>query len=160
MTNLDTERETESEFEFFNGPFIDVPFLRKVIDLYLPHKKDRLNPLASPMKLSKAEAAKLPSSTIIVDALDILRSDGLGFGELLQQAGVNTALVRGEGLIHDAYILEATRQDPTCLAIVGLITSTLKAALQPSTGVKSTAARPAKQTTQTNGNKRKRAKRE
>lgn len=156
--NLDLDRETKSEFEFFTGPLIDVALLRKAARLYLPQKKDNQNHLASPALLTKAEAAKLPQSTVIVSAIDPLRSDGLNLGEIFQQAGVDTVLLRGEGLIHDAFVLEATRQDPTCLAIVGLMEDRLKAALLPASS-KPSSARPAKRTAETNAHKRKRARR-
>lgn len=162
VTNTEIARETKSEFEFFNGPIIDVPLLREVVDLYIPNVKDRQSPLASSVLLTKEEAATLPQSTVVVDAVDILRSDGLKLGQILQEAGVDTVLIRGEGLIHDAYIFEATREDPTCLAIVGLIASRLKAALAPAAATTSSSAATAAKTkspTETNGHKRKRTRR-
>ena len=159
--DTDLVRETESEFEFFTGPFLDVPFMRKVVDLYLPNTKDRKNPLASPVRMTKAEAAEQPPTTLIVSSVDPLRSDGLKLGGILQAAGVDTVIVRGEGLIHDAFMLEATRQDPTCVAIVGLITNRLKAAFAPATATpsKSATVAPTKRSAATDGTRKKRTKR-
>lgn len=112
------------------------------------------------MLLTKEEAATLPQSTVVADAVDPLRSDGLKLGEILQQAGVDTVLLRGEGMIHDAYILEPTREDPTALAIVGLICNRIKAALTPAaTAKKSSAAETTETAAETNGHRRKRTRR-
>lgn len=158
--NLDFSKESKSEFEFFSGPLLDVPFLRKAVDLYIPNLKERQTPFASPVLLTKEEAATLPQSTVIVDAVDPLRSDGQKLGEILQEAGVDTVLLRGEGLIHDAYVLEATRKDPTALAIVGLICNRLKAALTPdATNGESSTVATKETAVETNGHRRKRTRR-
>lgn len=157
--NTDFSKETLSEFEFFSGPLLDVPFLRKCARLEFPNPKDRQTPFASPNLLSKEQAAKMPPTTLVVDGVDQLRSDGLTLGEILQTAGVETVLLRGEGLFHDAYVFEATRKDPTCLAIVGLIVDRIKEALEPTTApVKAEAGATTKATNGTTEKVRKKNK--
>jgi acetyl esterase len=49
-----TDRETKSEFQFFNGPFSDIPTLRKHIDFYIPNVDDRKSELATLRNISEA----------------------------------------------------------------------------------------------------------
>jgi acetyl esterase len=124
-----TDRDTPSEFQYFNGPFLTVPFLRESIDEYIPDPDDRVSELATPRNISKAHAAKQPPTLICNAAVDVLRDDGILFGEILQRAGVDVSVVTFHGQLHDSVVYEATRQGATPRSEVRLIAAQLKSAL-------------------------------
>jgi acetyl esterase len=82
---ITSDRDTPSEFRFFNGPLLTVPFLRKAIDLYIPDPKDRISELATPQNISISHAKLQPPTLIINSAVDPLRDDGNLYGEILQK---------------------------------------------------------------------------
>jgi acetyl esterase/lipase len=102
-----------SELEFFDNAFFTVPAAAAWINLYIAKPKDRLSILASPILMNKNEAAQMPPTLITVSEVDILRSEGEAFAALLQDAGVDCALLRAQGQLHDSVFLEATRNGPT-----------------------------------------------
>jgi acetyl esterase len=66
---------------------------------------------------------------IINSAVDLLRSEGNLFGEILQQNGVDCAVLVTHGQVHDSEILEATRTGPTPRASIRLVARSLVEAL-------------------------------
>ncbi|KAF1979982.1 alpha/beta hydrolase fold-3 domain-containing protein [Bimuria novae-zelandiae CBS 107.79] len=124
-----SDRDTPSAFHFFNGPFNTVPFMRGAIDTYIPIATDRESELASPQKISAEHAAKQPPTLIISSAVDVLRDDGLLFGEILQKAGVDCAVVVAHGQLHVSLVLEATRKGPTPRAMMRLVATKIKETL-------------------------------
>ena len=126
---ITSDRETPSEFKFFNGPFLTVPFQREIIDAYVPVLADRESELASVRLITAEHAAKQPPTLIINSAVDVLRDDGILFGEILQKAGVACAIVVAHGQLHDSLVLEATRKGPTPSAITKMIAAEIKTAL-------------------------------
>jgi acetyl esterase len=118
-----TDRETKSEFQFFNGPFLDIPTLRKHIDFYIPNVDDRKSELATLRNISEAHAKKQPPTFIINSAADPLRDDGILYGEILQQAGVDCTIITAHGQLHDSVGLKPTRSGPTPKALVRVIAS-------------------------------------
>lgn len=126
---MTTDRDTPSEFRYFNGPFLTVSFLRKAIDEYIPDPDDRVSELATPRNISKTHATKQPPTLICNAAVDVLRDDGILFGEILQKAGVDVSIVTFHGQLHDSVVFEATRQGATPKSEVGLIAAQLKSAL-------------------------------
>jgi acetyl esterase len=129
LLTLTIERETTSEFELFNGPLITVPFLQKCIANYAPNAKDQKSELASPRLISPEHAKKQPPTLIINSAVDPLRDDGLLFGQILHQAGIDCSIVTMHGQLHDSSVLEATRNGPTPKTTIELITAKIKLAL-------------------------------
>lgn len=120
---------TYSEKKFFSGPFLTVGFIREAIRDNIPKESDRESILASPLKMSKTQAATMPPTTVIVSSVDPLRSEGEAYARLLQGAGVDCALIRAEGQLHDSPILVATQGSATVQAILGMIGAQLKRAL-------------------------------
>lgn len=129
-----TDRDTPSEFRYFNGPFLTVPFLRKSIDQYIPDPDDRASELATPRNISTKNAKKQPPTLILNAAVDILRDDGILFGEILQKAAVDVSIVTSHGQLHDSVVYEATRQGATPKAEVRLIAAQLRSALAEPVG--------------------------
>jgi acetyl esterase len=63
-----------------------------------------------------------------------LRDDGILYGEILQKAGVDVAIMTSHGQLHDSVLFEAVRAGATPRAAVSLIATQLKAAFK-ATGV-------------------------
>lgn len=126
---ITSDRETPSEFKFFNGPFLTVPFLQKTIDAYIPVPADRESELASVRLITAEHAAKQPPTLVVNSAVDVLRDDGILFGKILQKAGVDCAIVVAHGQLHDSLVLEATRKGPTPSAVMKMVVAEVKSAL-------------------------------
>lgn len=69
------------------GRILDL-FCRK----YCSERSQKESTFVNPLRMSKEEASKLPSSLVIVGGSDSLRVDGIGFAKLLQEAGVKCKL--------------------------------------------------------------------
>jgi acetyl esterase len=130
ITDLITsDRDTPSEFQFFNGPFNTVPFLRKGIELYGPSPEDRKSELASAQNITPEHAKKQPPTLIISSGVDVLRDDGLLLAETLQKAGVDCVAITAHGQLHISMVLEGTRKGPTLRALMRLVATSIKDAL-------------------------------
>lgn len=124
-----TDRQTPSEFEFFSGPVLTLPFLKKAYATYIPDAADRESELATPLNISAAHAKLQPPTLIVNSAVDLLRSGGEALGEILQRAGVECAVVRTHGQVHDSEVLEATRGGATPGAVVRMVAGEIGNAL-------------------------------
>jgi acetyl esterase/lipase len=124
-----SDRDTRSEFTFFNGPLLTVPFLRKSICAYIPNPADRISELASPRNISPRNARRQPPTLIVNSSADPLRDDGVLFGEILQRAGVDAVIVTGHGQLHDSAVLEATRGGATPRFVVRAVAEAVVDAL-------------------------------
>lgn len=131
-----TDRDTPSEYRFFNGPFLTVPFLRKCIDAYIPNPDDRTSELATARNISAKNAAKQPPTLILNSSADLLRDEGVFYGEILQKAGVDVAIMTSHGQLHDSVLFEAVRAGATPRAALRLIAAQLKMALKETGEIK------------------------
>ncbi|EKG21999.1 Alpha/beta hydrolase fold-3 [Macrophomina phaseolina MS6] len=125
----DTLNESETYKIFHDGPWLSVPLIRWMKDAFIPKTDDRSNNLASPVLLSKEQAAAQPPTLIITAAVDLLQKEGKNFGHLLQQAGVDVAIFEADGQIHDFAMLEPVRKSATSVASVELAALKIKKAL-------------------------------
>jgi len=124
-----SDRDTTSEFLFFNGPFLTVPFMRKGIDAYIPSAEDRVSELATSRNITPEHAKKQPPTLIISSSVDVLRDDGILYGEILQKAGVDCAVITAHGQLHVSTVLEATRKGPTPTALIRFVSTRIMDAL-------------------------------
>jgi acetyl esterase len=69
------------------------------MDNYLNSEAEKLDPLVSP--LLAPNLARLPAALIITAEYDALRDEGEEYGKRLRAAGVNVAVKRYEGMIHE-----------------------------------------------------------
>jgi acetyl esterase len=129
-SNFDADRQTRSEFEFFEGPILTVPFLKKSYTIYVPDAEDRNDELAAPINITAAHAKLQPPTLIINSAVDPLRDDGKSFGEILQTNGIDCAVLTTHGQVHDSEILEPTRGGPTPRAVVRMVANSIVDALE------------------------------
>ncbi|KAF2117778.1 Alpha/Beta hydrolase protein [Lophiotrema nucula] len=124
-----SDRDTPSEFRFFNGPFLTVPFMREAIDLYIPSPKDRTSELATPQHISAAHAKLQPPTLIVNSSVDPLRDDGFLYGQILQRNGIDCVITEQKGQTHDSAVIEPVRNGATPRATVRLVAASLKEAL-------------------------------
>ncbi|KAF4415781.1 hypothetical protein F53441_14598 [Fusarium austroafricanum] len=97
-----------------------------MIPAFLPNEEDRKLPLTSPLKYAPDEVlVKFPPTTIFVSGADPLIGEGEAFGHRLQQLGVDAAVIKADGQIHDFAMLAPVRVSPTARAIVELASSKL-----------------------------------
>lgn len=117
---------TLSEYELFGGPFISVPLVRGMAELYMPRAEDRASALGSPRSMPDEVARQFPPTLIVVGSVDPLRSAGELLGEKLQGQGVDCSVVVGYGQLHDAIVAEGTRRGATSQALLTMIVGEIK----------------------------------
>ena len=96
---------TQSRRNFSGGYMLTGGDMDTFISLYLPDKKDRLNPYASPL-LARGLGG-LPPALVITAQFDVLRDEGEAYARKLQSAGVPAKIRRYDGVIHG--FVSATR---------------------------------------------------
>ncbi|KAI8680519.1 hypothetical protein NCS57_00333100 [Fusarium keratoplasticum] len=122
----DTQGKSETYKTFKNGPYLSEKTMEWMIAAFLPREEDRKLPLTSPLEFAPDEVlAKFPPTTIFVSGADPLIGEGVAFGHRLQQLGVDAAILRAEGLIHDFALLGPIRKSPTARAIIELASAKL-----------------------------------
>jgi len=67
-------------------------------DMYVPDKKDRGNPYATPMREKNLRG--LPPALVLTAEYDPLRDEGAAYAARLKEAGVETEHVDYEGMVH------------------------------------------------------------
>lgn len=90
--------ETGSYSEFAEGNLLTRNDMKWFWDHYCPDESRRSHPDASPMHAK--DLAVSPAALIVTAGRDPLRDEGEAYGRKLQEAGVPTEVVRGEGLVH------------------------------------------------------------
>ncbi|KAM3537761.1 hypothetical protein ARSEF1564_009316 [Beauveria bassiana] len=101
----DTHAKSETYKQFQTGPYLEEKTMDWMINAFLPKQSDRRNALASPLAFATDEVlAKFPPTTIFVSGADPLIGEGEAFGRRLQQLGVDAAILKAEGVIHDYVI--------------------------------------------------------
>ncbi len=96
MMDLVTPFSSKKEFEY--GYMLDKPFI-DWLDFNAFHpEQDRSDPLASPLFSTSFE--NLPPATIVTAQCDPLRDEAEAYVKKLEEANVNVAFKRFEGMIH------------------------------------------------------------
>lgn len=94
---LDTDFETAS-YRAAADPVLTPEAMRYYWGAYLSREADWSDPLAVPMKA--ADLTGLPPATVLTAEADPLSDEGEAYALRLEQAGVDTALLRGAGMVH------------------------------------------------------------
>ncbi|KAI9803474.1 MAG: hypothetical protein M1825_001817 [Sarcosagium campestre] len=127
VTNIAEESETYEKFK--DGPYLLRETMRWMITAFAPDSNDRLGHLASPLLSSKEQLARLPPTLIVVANEDPLRGEGEAFAHALQEAGVETAIFRAIGQVHDFVMLNNLAKSATARTTIELAGLKLKKAL-------------------------------
>jgi acetyl esterase len=129
-----TNKESKSEFRFFDGPFHTVGSKHQAIERYIPEIADRKNDIGNPSIITDSHAMGFPPSLIIVSSTDLLRTEGVEFGHKLQQAGRDCSIMVADGQLHDSMVFEVTRASPTSKAVMALVAATVIDRLRSNSG--------------------------
>lgn len=126
----DTNKKSETYTTYRDGPYLAEKTMDWMIDAFLPNKDDRRLPLTSPLEFAPDDfLSKFPPTTIFVSGADPLIGEGEAFGHRLQQLGVDAAVLKADGQIHDYALLEPVRHSPTARAVVEFASVKLSKAL-------------------------------
>ena len=110
----DARFDTDSYEQFASGYFLSRDGMKWFWDQYTTDPAERAQITASPLRASLDELGGLPQALVIVAEADVLRDEGEAYAAKLRAAGVPTAAVRYQGVIHDFVMLNAMRD--TCAA--------------------------------------------
>ncbi|HEY0460276.1 MAG TPA: alpha/beta hydrolase [Pyrinomonadaceae bacterium] len=102
---VDADFETESYRQFGADRFLTTPLMKWMYDMYIPEPEKRREIYASPLNASIEQLQGLPPALLQVAENDILRDEGEAYGRKLDEAGVEVATVRYDGMIHDFGLL-------------------------------------------------------
>ncbi|MET9338922.1 alpha/beta hydrolase [Nonomuraea sp. NPDC003804] len=126
----DAAQDTDSYREFADGPFLTARAMAWFWDAYIPGDgAQRKEITASPLRASLEELEGLPPALVIVDQNDVLRDEGEAYAAKLTQAGVPTACVRYNGIIHDFMMLNPVRSTQASTAAIEQAVHVLRKAL-------------------------------
>lgn len=97
--------ESWKEFEF--TPQLPAEKMLWYRELYIPNKSDLTNPEASPLFYSDESFAKNPPCIIAVAECDVLKSEGLAYGEKLAKNGIPCEVHVYKGCPHPVMVMDA-----------------------------------------------------
>lgn len=112
---------------FGEGPFLT----RKAMDYFLEANfpdEYRDDVLAFPLKATVKQLEGLPSATVIVAEIDLLRDEGEAYARKLLQADVAVTSTRYIGTIHDFVMLNALADSAPAKAAIAQASTALRAA--------------------------------
>ena len=109
---VDADFETESYKQFGRDRFLTKPLMQWMYDMYIADPDKRMDIHASPLRASLGQLQGLPPALIQVAENDILRDEGEAYGRKLDEAGVEVATVRYDGMIHDFGLLNGLANEP------------------------------------------------
>lgn len=129
----DTYSKSKTYKIFQDGPYLSEKTMDWMIPAFLPNEEDRKLALTSPLQFAPDEVlAKFPPTTVFVSGADPLIGEGEAFGHRLQQLGVDAAVLKADGQVHDFAMLAPVRVSPTARAVVELASSKLLKAFSDS----------------------------
>lgn len=123
---VDADFETASYRQFGQDRFLTTSAMKWLYDMYIPDPQKRKDIYASPLRASLEQLRGLPPVLIQVAENDVLRDEGEAFGRKLAEAGVRTATVRYNGVIHDFGLLNGLADIPQTHALFLHAASELK----------------------------------
>ncbi len=122
----DAGTEWESYRLYGRERFLTAPLMRWFFEQYIRDGADRDSIYLSPVRASVEQLRGLPPTLIAVAENDILRDQGEELGRKLDRAGVETATVRFNGVIHDWGMLNGFARLAATRTLIDLIAATLR----------------------------------
>ena len=123
---VDADFETESYKQFGRDRFLTKPLMQWMYDMYIADPEKRMDIHASPLRASLEQLQGLPPALIQVAGNDILRDEGEAYGRKLDEAGVEVATVRYDGMIHDFGLLNGLANEAGTRSLFRLAAAELK----------------------------------
>ncbi|WP_374583400.1 alpha/beta hydrolase [Pseudoduganella sp.] len=108
----DANFDTASYQQFADGHFLTRNAMKWFWDNYTTDLAQRKEVYASPLQASTERLKGLPPTLIQTAEFDVLRDEGEAYGKKLDAAGVETATIRYNGMIHDFGLLNALAKVP------------------------------------------------
>lgn len=127
---VSAEFDDNSYQRFGKERFLTTPLMQWMYDNYTTDEKERAEIYASPINAAIEQLKGLPPAFIHVGEADILRDSGEAYGRKLDEAGVNVATMRYNGMIHDFGLLNALADIPQTKALFLHAAAELKAYLK------------------------------
>lgn len=121
----DANFDTGSYRQLSTGYWLARDGMKWFWDNYLPDKRERKQPMVSPLTASVDMLEGLPSAVVITGENDVLRDEGEAYAHKLMEAGVYTTAVRFLGTIHDFVMLNALAEAPATRGAIDLATNML-----------------------------------
>ncbi|QCR34704.1 alpha/beta hydrolase [Nissabacter sp. SGAir0207] len=118
--------DTDSYESYAEGFFLTRNMMKWFWDNYTDDPSKRTELHASPLLATPEQLAGLPPALIQVAEFDVLRDEGEAYGRKLNEAGVETTLVRYDGLIHDYGLLNPISQVPAVKMAISQAAAALK----------------------------------
>ena len=118
--------DSESYWQFCDGPWLTRAAMQWFWDMYLPDKEKRNHKEASPLQALLEDLSCLPPALVITAENDVLCSEGEAYARRLDAAGVPVASVRFNGTMHDFLMLNALHDTPATQAAMALIVAQLR----------------------------------
>lgn len=114
------------------NPLMTARTLDWMVSAFLsPPSEGHNNALISPLgSAPDTVLAKFPPTTVFVAGEDPLADEGEAFGRRLESVGVDAAVLKAEGQVHDFAMLEAVRRSATAQAVVELAALKLRRAIR------------------------------
>ncbi|WP_168118893.1 alpha/beta hydrolase [Paenibacillus sp. HB172176] len=118
--------DTDSYHQFAEGYFLRRDAMKWFWNQYTSDEKERAEITASPLRATKNQLSGLPQAMVITAEADVLRDEGEAYAAKLQEAGVQVATARYNGIIHDFLMLNALKDTEAAKSALALASSWLK----------------------------------
>lgn len=122
----DTKTDYPSFKMYGEERFLTTSLMEWMFDQYTTDQKEKESIYISPLNASLEQLKGLPPTLIEVAENDILRDGGEAFARKLDEAGVDVASVRFNGVIHDWGMLNGLKDIPGTKALIMLSAAFLK----------------------------------
>jgi acetyl esterase/lipase len=125
----DAAQDTNSHWEFADGPYLTAEAMAWFWDAYLPDRAARHDITVSPLRATLDDLAGLPEAFVVSSENDLVRDEAEAYARRLARAGVRTTSVRFNGTIHDFLVLDALRGTAATTAALEQAVHVLRKAL-------------------------------
>jgi len=122
----DTDFNTPSYQKYGEQRFLTTSLMKWMFDQYTTDENERKQIYISPLQASLEDLKGLPPTLIQVAENDILRDEGEALGRKLDEAGVDVATIRYNGVIHDFGMLNIYADIPQTRRLINTSAATLK----------------------------------
>ena len=122
----DANFDSQSYYDFADGPWLTRKAMEWFWDAYLPDKSKRNDVTASPLQGTAEQLKGLPPALVITAENDVLRDEGEAYARKLDEAGVRSACLRCNGTMHDFLMLDALSETAPARMALSLGCAALK----------------------------------